>query len=198
MENITDALKMAASVLVFVLALSISITAFGQARRTSQVLLEYSDREYDYSWVENNGNVTKRIVGMETIIPSLYRAYKENYKIIFKFKNNYYLYAKKDEAGNDVKSCIIDLENERFSGDSQKEKFIDIMIYGNNSIYKDQKVTIERETGMTLHTNELYGIIKENKFEESLGIYYQEEFEGKYETPLANRNKKRVITYTQQ
>ena len=34
MENATDALKMAAAVLIFVLALSISINAFGGAGRT--------------------------------------------------------------------------------------------------------------------------------------------------------------------
>ena len=83
MENATDALKMAASVLMFVLALSISINAFGEARQTSQIILDYRDREYDYTYVENNGT-TQRIVGAETIVPSIYKAYKENYKIVFK------------------------------------------------------------------------------------------------------------------
>lgn len=83
MENATDALHMAAAVLIFVLALSISINAFGEVRQTSQTILEYKDREYDYSYVEDNGT-TQRIVSAETIIPSIYRAYKENYKIVFK------------------------------------------------------------------------------------------------------------------
>ena len=36
MENATNALKMAAAVLVFLIALSISINAFGQVRKTAR------------------------------------------------------------------------------------------------------------------------------------------------------------------
>lgn len=86
MENVADALKMAAAVLVFVLALSISINAFGEARQSSQIILDSRDREYDYTYVEN-AESTQRIVSAETIIPSIYRAYKENYKIVFKDKS---------------------------------------------------------------------------------------------------------------
>ena len=86
MENAADALQMAAFVLIFVLALSISINAFGEARQTSQIILDYKDREYDYTYVEDNGETTERIVSAETIIPSIYKAYKENYKIVFKDK----------------------------------------------------------------------------------------------------------------
>ena len=46
MENAADALQMAAAVLVFVLALSISINAFGEARQTAQTILDNRDREY--------------------------------------------------------------------------------------------------------------------------------------------------------
>ena len=53
MENAADALKMAAAVLVFVVALSISINAFGQARRTTQTILEYKDREYEYTYIND-------------------------------------------------------------------------------------------------------------------------------------------------
>lgn len=45
MENAIDALKLGAFVLIFVIALSVSITAFSEARIASNVLLEYSDRE---------------------------------------------------------------------------------------------------------------------------------------------------------
>lgn len=86
MENVADALKMAAAVLIFVLALSISINAFGEVRKTSQIILDNRDREYDYTYVEDNGT-TQRIVGAETMVPSIYKAYKENYKIVFRFKS---------------------------------------------------------------------------------------------------------------
>ena len=63
MENAAEALHMAAAVLIFVLALTISINAFSEARMTSQTLLDYNDREYEYTYVEDNGT-TKRIVGL--------------------------------------------------------------------------------------------------------------------------------------
>ena len=88
MENAAEALKMAAAVLIFVVALSIAINSFGQARQTAQLILDYTDREYDYTYVEenkdSNGDVmTERIVSLESIIPTIYKAYRENFKIVF-------------------------------------------------------------------------------------------------------------------
>ena len=98
MENVADALKLAAFTLVFMLALSISINAFGSVRKTSEAILNYRDREYDYTYVKE-ANTTERIVSAETIIPSIYKAYKENYKIVFKTKKidpNKGIYQKKN------------------------------------------------------------------------------------------------------
>ena len=94
MENVADALKMAFAVLSFVVALSIAMSSFRQVREVSQVLIEANDDTYNYKYVEQNvdssGNLqTERIVGVETIIPSIYRAFKENYKVIFIGKNGY-------------------------------------------------------------------------------------------------------------
>ena len=85
MENAADALKMAGAVLLFVLALSIIIPFFSQTRQTTDMILDARDRETTYI----NGNLyykatgTERQVGLETIIPSIYRAYIEEYKIVF-------------------------------------------------------------------------------------------------------------------
>ena len=83
MENAIDALHMAVAVLIFVVALSISINAFGEVRMTAQTILDSKDKEYSYTYVEDNGT-TERIVGLESIVPSIYKAYKENYKIVFR------------------------------------------------------------------------------------------------------------------
>lgn len=98
MENATDALKMAGSVLLFIVALSVAILAFSQARQAIDAVLKFSDRESlaieddsRFYYLSSTSN-TKRYVGKETIIPAIYRAYKENYKIIFKFKDDYYLF----------------------------------------------------------------------------------------------------------
>ena len=48
MENAADALKMAGAVLIFVLALSIIIPFFTQVKQTTDIILDYRDRETTY------------------------------------------------------------------------------------------------------------------------------------------------------
>lgn len=193
MENAVDALKMAAAVVIFVLALSISINAFGEARRSAQIILEYRDREYDYTYVEDSGT-TQRVVGIETIIPAIYRAYKENYKIVFdtiKIDTSKGLYQKKDKEGNYVPVFSIDLENEVLGSDAQKEEFITAILYGANNDTKNKFMT---NLGISLNTNGIYDTIKGKTFVEKLGVYYQEELQ-QNNAPDANKTEKRVITY---
>lgn len=197
MENAADALQMAAFVLIFVLALSISINAFGEVRQTAQMILDNRDRGgYIYTYITGNGN-TKRIVRAETIIPSMYKAYKENYKIVFK-NINAPLY-KKLIASNSTETkdmYSIDLEQEVLGTDQQKENFIKILLYG----YTDPiDAKIFKDAGLTLKPSGIYNdIIKNQAFEESLGIYYQEDLQGTSNEPEANKTLKRVITYTRQ
>lgn len=177
MENAAEALKIAAWVLIFVVALSMCINSFSQARQTMDTILEYNDKEYSYTYVEDNGS-TERIVGYESIIPTIYRAYKENYKIIF---SNHTLYTKK-VAGESIKINYIDLEKESLGNEQLKDKFLKGILFGEtNSFYNIQF----NESG-------LYENIKGKKFIEKLGVYYQEESEA---TPNTNKTKKRVITY---
>jgi len=194
MENVTDALKMAAGVLIFVLALSISINAFGQARRTAAIILEYGDREYDYTYVEES-ETTERTVGVEGIIPSVYKAYKENYKIIFEtslFSDG--LYKKRNAEGNWDDIYEIDLEKEVLGNDKQKEQFITAILYGADS---DTKTAFMTNLGISLNDYGIYDTIKGKKFKESLGIYYQDS-DGTIDESVPNANKitKRVITYS--
>lgn len=193
MENAIDALYIGVAVLIFVVALSVSINAFGNARATSQAVLDMKDREYDYTYIQ--GDSTERIVGCETIVPSIYKAYKEHYKIVFKFKDkSFYLYKKGNEEIN-----YIDLEQEVLGGN--QEDFINALLYGE----KCQKfLTIcdefKDKNGQNItftHTG-LYYYITSNKatFREELGVYIYEETKGNLEN-LQEKNKKRVITYTE-
>ena len=200
MENAADALKMAAAVLIFVLALSISINAFGEARRTSQIILEYNDREYDYTYVEENKDengeiLTERLVGIETIVPSIYKAYKENYKIVFdvSFLDGDGLYKKRNSEGGSDPIYYIDLEKEVLGSDSQKEEFIEAILYGASS---ETKAKFERNLGIYLNDSGIYDKMKGKKFKEYLGVYYQEEIDGESQTPDGNKTQKRVINYT--
>ena len=110
MENAVDALKMAGAVLIFVIALSISIVSFGQVRQASDVILNYKDRETVYIdgdyYYEATG--TERTVGLETVIPSIYRAYNEQYKIVFQFADGRPIYKCTYSSGNYVERSVLD------------------------------------------------------------------------------------------
>lgn len=189
MENAADALKMAAWVLIFVVALSIIINAFGMARQTTDILISYNDNEYYTDYVEQ-GN-TERKVGYETIIPAIYRAYKENYKIIFLNNDGTPIYFYENKNTKEQINYI-DLEKQNVGNDTAKEEFIKYIVTGkeiNNSQYKF-------ENSYDIKNNGLYNQIKGKQFTESLGVYYQEEIDGNQSnTPDANKTKKRVITY---
>ena len=199
MESAAEALQMAAAVLIFVLALSISINAFGEVRQTSRTILDYKDREYDYTYITSG--TTQRQVGLETIIPSIYKAYKENYKIIFDIQNindKNGLYSKKNENDNYDEINYIDLEKEVLGSDKQKEEFIKAIIYGKDSISDEYKKEFS-DLGINLKDVGIYARIegKNKKVTEKLGVYYQEDMQtGGSNTPDANKTKKRVITYT--
>ena len=84
MENATDALKMAFAVLVFTMALSISIYMFSQLNEVSKSMIASTDSTAYYQYIRTDQNSKNyRIVGLETIIPTLYKYYKENYTILF-------------------------------------------------------------------------------------------------------------------
>lgn len=208
MENAAEALKMAAAVLIFVLALSISINAFGEARVASRTILDYKDREYDYTYVEGS-DTTQRIVGVDSIVPSIYKAYKENYKIVFENVSGL-------EDGvyerNDEKVYSIDLQNEVLGTNTQKEQFIMAILYGDRyEEYGTVKQRFKKNMGITLYSEGIYDKIKNRRqgLKENLGVYYQEETrtenddgsleasDSNADVPDANKTTKRVITYTE-
>ena len=96
MENAVDALKMGFAVLVFIAALSLAIFSFTRVRETSAQITQEADIQEYYqqlslgaTGVTSNNALSSRIVGVETIIPTLYRYYKENYTILFYVGYNY-------------------------------------------------------------------------------------------------------------
>lgn len=201
MENAAEALKMAAAVLVFVVALSISVNAFGQARQTSRMILDNQDREFDYTYIDGrdtSGNlVTERIVGIEEIIPTIYKAYKENYKIVFKTNYIDYLYEKRITSGTNKggwkKLNRIDLDEKGVGVvETSKREFIDAIIYGTTSDVQDKFL---RNSNIRLKTNDgIYKRINDKKLKEKSGVYIQ--FETDVDIAASNEDKKRVIIYT--
>lgn len=83
MENAVDALKIAFGIFVFVLALTLTISVIGQARATSEVIFHVNDKTefYQYATAENIANSKDRIVGIETVIPTIHRYAKEQFAV---------------------------------------------------------------------------------------------------------------------
>lgn len=220
MENATDALKMAGAVLLFVMALSICIVSFSQAREATDLLLEYRDKDNEYntfgyvSYTDEYGQpIYERTVGLETVIPTIYRAYKENFKIVFDFKDGTENYIYKKDDSTEVNS--IDLEKGvAIANDGKAKEFIEGILY--KKFNKDETQFCKDFGIKALNNNSLYSKLKAGKkITEHLGVYYQEELSTTNQAndsvsvtpstsgtstgetvPDANKTEKRIITYT--
>ena len=79
MENAVEALKIAGGVLLFVLALTVSISCFSQANKSVTAIVSMRDRDVEIAFdqIRPSKGLT-RTVGVETIVPTMYTAYYEN------------------------------------------------------------------------------------------------------------------------
>ena len=218
MENAVDALKIAFAVMVFTIALSLAMATFSQARETSETVLFMNDKtnyyEYDeigtatdmgdYTQYEvrqvDGSTITytdKRIVGIETVIPTLYRYYKENYIVVFDGidKPLYYLdsTAKWDKAYtggyNDSNAATTD-EDKIYYFDLNAEikancpwvgtvndikKNLDLFFKGTFGITDEDKISFgnkNRKVKYVFDTNKGFlEAYRERKFLEELGEY---------------------------
>ena len=197
MENVADALKMAADVLVFIMALGISISSFSQARQTAQIMVEYNDREYsETQYVEDIGvEHTDRIVGAESIIPTIWRKKKKKIRIVF-YENDagtipMDLYTLRGE--NNVYETVnyIDLAKQTIAPDL-RNNFIMALLYGKNATltdenggtinYEEYKDRLEKNQSSyklldSLQNGGLYAKIKGKTFRETIGVYYLQDLE---------------------
>ena len=196
MENAADAIKMAGAVLLFVLALSIVIPFFSQARETTDLILDARDRETTYI----NGNYyykatgNERQVGWETILTTVMRAYLENYKIVFVGLSDPIYKIKLD--GKIIDKYSLDLEtnngteyeNVALANEDQKAEFLCGILYHNKTNYEDFNKKFNIEIG----SRSLSDMLKGKTIIEKLGVYYQNDSD----IPDVNKTQKRIITYT--
>lgn len=226
MENATKALEIGFGVLIFVVALSLSISTFSNATRATTNIMTNEDKTQSYVYVTEANGVDEnnnRIVGVETIVPAMYKAYKENYKILFLDQNGnpitlYYktrnssketeivdgesvtvLPREKDDYGEEIEINFVDLEEEVLGGVEDAIQHLDFILYGNN-YQKDDKKYYTKYKRQIYYPDGLYDFLVDKKFIEILGEYYQEDAEAGTEIPETqvaeiNKTKKRIITY---
>lgn len=198
MENAADALKMAGAVLMFIMALSVSIVSFGRVRQASDIILDYKDRESSYLYYnkQEDDRVLARQVGLETIIPAMYRAYEENYRIVFlnSAGQEIKLYGTTTSTEENVERYVLDTMYQIDFGIYSSKDVITYLLYGANNNLPiaefnklKQKIKLSNPSGLIAQLG-----LDNKKIEETLGVYYEERSSN---TPEANLVKKRVITY---
>ena len=230
MENAVDALKIAFALFVFIMALSITIFMYNMAKETGDIVLASSDVTafMEYKKQDTIETIVKdgdRIVGLETIIPTLYKYYKERYTVVFMNAEGEPLTIYKSKTNPDLWStnyknkyynetyklyvCAFDIEEETRrhepwvgSASSCKEN-LDKFLSGETFI--DPSGGDNYDYGSSaMHDWDNKGFIekfKDTKFRESLGEYIVNEIDEATSgdtsaTANVEPKTKRVIIYT--
>ena len=86
MENAIEALKMAGFMLLFIIALSVTMVTLTQAKTTADAIVKSEDRQESYEYIELSELETtsfSRTVTLSDVIPTLYRYAQEDYAVQF-------------------------------------------------------------------------------------------------------------------
>lgn len=218
MENAVEALKMAFSVMMFVLALTLSISCFSKANTAVTAITNMRDRETEYTYVEPTR--TNRIVGVDEVIPTMYRAYIEHFEVRFydvdgkkelpiyyatDYQNQKYGERQKDEDDNYITINYVDLVKEKFGTEINPKtggnippeqvaiKHLDIIMGKRPEKKPEEPLPPYYNQFYEDGEDGFYERFKNSKFEEQLGEYYLETTDET--TGGTKKTKKRVITY---
>lgn len=198
MENATDALLMAASVLLLIIALTVSISSFTSMKNQVDVILQQEEETdlaigeitnedgttsyYYLNYVEGAESV--RTVAADTVISTIRRIRKEEYTVII--------------SGN----CIANGENvnsnlSEFESGGIIKKLTTTQYYDDEPlIEKDTyifELSIDRNYATYItnsYIKKLYDVIKDTTFKEYLGIYQYD-----LDVGDANNETYRIITF---
>ena len=210
MENAVDAIYIAGAVLLMIVALTVSISSFSTQIANVEEIVQADERT---DVVETAGgtdflnyityNKSTRDVGVETIVNSLYRSYKENYTVYIKFKNA---------------SSYTNVDSKIKTKATKQQKDIDgnIIINVNDNILvfkitteynlqnaKERLNSIFAPIHATNNPNgsDLYRKMIGKKFTEYIGTLYQNDIgSGTRTEEISDANKTiiRIITYVEQ
>lgn len=192
MENTVEALKMAGFMLLFIIALSITMITLTQAKTTADSLVKNQDRQQSYQYIEVTGDLSKslsRTVTLADIIPTLYRYAQEDYAVQFYTSSGSPLYIYESgqiKNGVPVKKNDLDLDTEHWieNGETRYEDW-----RGNTTKIKQHVDDV---------VEYLLANYKNSNFEEKLGTTedYEESQDTNELVPDINKQYKRIITYT--
>lgn len=192
MENAAEALKMAGFMLLFIIAISITMITLTQAKTTADSLVKNQDRQQSYQYIEVTGDLSRflsRTVTLADIIPTLYRYAQEDYAVQFYTSSGSPLYIYESgqiKNGVPVKKNDLDLDTEHWieNGETRYEDW-----RGNTTKIKQHVDDV---------VEYLLANYKNSNFEEKLGTTedYEESQDTNELVPDINKQYKRIITYT--
>lgn len=205
MENASDALIMAGEMLIFIVALTVCISSFTKVRveidkivgqkETVQMAKNEENQEY-VNYIKSKKNNSIRVVGAETLLPSMYRAIKENYVIYIKLNAYDDDYIKNSgivltKATKDVSAITRNSDGTTSSS---------TVIHNGDFIIKitigSKTAEINQNVNAIFKDNEkkFFKYIKERKFYEYLG-----EYQDLAETGVSSEDRAihRIITYVE-
>ena len=192
MENASDALIMAGQVLIFIIALTVCISSFTTIRVGIDNVIDQSEtiklaKESDLyvNYIQSRDEKSTRIVGAETVVPSLYRSIKENYTLYLILSEPYSTITSKFDEYNKI--------DEDSETTNRKYKIVYQKDIANNQLIV--KFTIGAGSNSipdTILKIGLYDEIKDRLFHEYLGEY-QNNTDASSENKLTNR----IITYVE-
>lgn len=192
MENAVEALKMAGFMILFIIALSITMITLTQAKTTADSLVKNQDRQQSYQYIEVTGDLSKslsRTVTLADIIPTLYRYAQEDYAVQFYTSSGSPLYVYESgqiKNGVHVKKNDLDLDTEHWleNGETRYEEW-----RGNTTKIKQHVDDV---------VEFLLANYKNSNFEEKLGTTedYEESQDTNELVPDINKQYERIITYT--
>lgn len=83
MEDAAKALEIAGAMLIFIICLTLAFMMIGQTRATADAVFLSTDKTNYQEYAKNSPDAsTTRIVGLETIIPTMYRYNNESLRIV--------------------------------------------------------------------------------------------------------------------
>ena len=191
MENATDALIMAGSIFLLIIALTLSISSFSRVKtQIDDIVLAREKVEYAVNSNDNSllnfiqsNTIYTRTVTFETIATSLRRLRKEEFDVYIIFKNS--------DLGDFANELKTTLNKDDYFGDIEitgEKAVLKFSISGAANKYLEDKNSDNFDKSLNL----LYNKVGTKKFKEYYGVYKQKTDDG-----VSNIEKKdiKIITY---
>lgn len=181
MENANDAIIMAGSVLMLLIALAITISSLNSIKKETQDFIDQKNQlmmtsdengYINYLKSDNDDRYAIRTVGIETVLTSIRRMTKEDYTI--------YIEPKTAISGLESKYDALKVDDVDDNRNTIKLSLAGVR----NRFVNDENLT------KVLYA--IYDSLKNAKFTEYIGVYQNKTIEGVSD---ANKSTYRILTY---